>query len=183
MNVRVFAASIWLPPPLRKKNMAELFRLTARAFGGKPLSAGGPAGDRSLESYAIFTRSLVEAAMADGRDMAALRTELRREAFSFGESLRRQFRLRSRSEALRALKLAYKSMGIVLTADAQGWITVRRCFFSRIYAPETCRVVAALDEGLMAGMLGEGNLEFKERITEGHAHCRAEFRMREEDRS
>jgi len=182
MNVRVLAASLWLPRPLRKKNMGALFRLTARAFGEDPPAVGSSVRDLSLQRYAIFTRKLVEKAIATGSDLAAIRTELRREAFSFGESVGRRFRLRRRTDALRALKLAYKAMGIALTVDGQGRIIVSRCFFSRFYAPETCRVVAALDEGLMAGMLGEGDLEFQERITDGQTRCRAVFRLREGSR-
>lgn len=162
--------------------MGELFRLTARAFGEDPPAVGSFGRDLSLERYAIFTRNLVGASIQDGKDLAAIQTELRREAFSFGESVRRRFRLRQRTDALRALRLAYKSMGIVLTVDAQGSITISRCFFSRFYRPETCRVVAALDEGLMAGMLGEGDLEFQERITDGQTRCRAVFRLREGSR-
>ncbi|MGZ7065153.1 MAG: hypothetical protein ACXVI6_02225 [Candidatus Aminicenantales bacterium] len=176
MNIRVLAASIWLPPPLRKKKLADLFTITAKAFGQNPAANEGASGDPSLESYAVFTRRLVENAIARGSDMAAVRSALRREALAFGERVRRQFSVRSPEDALRLLEFAYRSIGIALDADAEGRMTVSRCFFSRYYAPETCRVVAALDEGLMAGILGEGTLEFQERITEGHSHCRAVFR-------
>lgn len=176
MNARLFAASIWLPPPLRKRKMAELFRFTAKAFGQNPAATGGASGDLSLESYAVFTRRLVENSMAGGRDTTAVRTALRQEALAFGEQIRRQFRVRNREDARGLLVFAYKTIGIALDADAAGRMTVSRCFFSRHYTPETCRVVAALDEGLMAGILGEGTLEFRERITEGQSFCRAVFR-------
>jgi len=158
--------------------MEELFSFTARAFGERRPANDISSGDLSLESYAVFTRRLVEESIAGGRDMAAVRAALRQDALVFGERMRRQFRVRSREDALGLLEFAYKTMGIALDADAEGRITVSRCFFSRHYTPETCRVVAALDEGLMAGILGEGTLEFEERMTDGHSHCRAVFRDR-----
>ena len=38
----------------------------------------------------------------------------------------------------------------------------------------------ALDEGLMSGILGEGWLEFVERLTGGGGRCDGTFRLRED---
>lgn len=58
-----------------------------------------------------------------------------------------------------------------------GTVTVRRCYFSRFYAPNMCRVMSAMDRGIFAGLFGGGELTFKSRITEGLPCCRAEFSM------
>jgi hypothetical protein len=179
MNPLLWAASIWLPSPLRRRKIGELQALTAMAFGEDPPKKKLPPAPSALESYAIFTRGLVDRAIAGGKDMAAVRAALRESAQAFGERLSRGFRVRSGRQAIRLLELAYKAIGIDLKLDEVGGFTVSRCFFSPRYAPGTCRVIAALDEGLMAGILGQGELEFTERITEGQSRCRGTFRRRQ----
>ena len=50
---------------------------------------------------------------------------------------------------------------------------IPKCFFSAYYSGPVCRVVAALDQGLAAGLSRGGRLTFVGRITEGNAACRA----------
>jgi hypothetical protein len=59
---------------------------------------------------------------------------------------------------------------------SHGEITVRRCPFSDVYSVEVCRLVGALDSGLLAGLSGGDRLEFTQRITEGAPCCLARLR-------
>ena len=173
------AASVWLPGFVRRKKIRELAALTADAFGALPPAFAPGSAAAALEAYALLTRRLADAAQA-GEDspgrIGEVERALGRSAFAFGQSLRKKFRVRSHSDALRLVRLAYMAIGICLEIDATGGIRVPRCFFSRHYSEGTCRVIAALDEGVMSGILGRGTLAFSERITAGQTCCLASFR-------
>ena len=73
----------------------------------------------------------------------------------------------------------YDAIGVDFRGDAAGVVTVSRCYFSDVYTPEVCRLVSALDEGLLAGLAGGGRLTFSQRLTEGAVCCRARFEAEE----
>ncbi len=179
MNIRLELARIWLPASVRKEKIGQLVGLTARSFETPFPDLRGGGVRRRLEEYAAFTRAQVDRATAEGIDLAGVRIKLRRGAADLGAELKTRFKVTGQRGELLLLRLAYRVIGIDLEADAAGGVIVRRCSFARFYNPETCRVISALDEGLMAGILGEGVLEFDRRITEGHDGCRAVFRFGE----
>lgn len=175
MNIRLRLAEVHIPARLRLEKIRELAALTARAFGTAPPAMTGRSVRRDLEAYARFTRDSADRAAGSEADLALLAARLRREALVFGRSLAAGFGIRDRGQALRLVRLAYRAIGIDLVAAPDGSITVSRCSFSRSYTPETCRLIAALDEGLISGICGEGRLEFSNRMTAGEAECRARF--------
>jgi hypothetical protein len=59
---------------------------------------------------------------------------------------------------------------------AAGEIMVSRCLFADYYTEPVCRVIAALDEGIAAGLFDGASLEFTQRLTEGKPCCRAVLR-------
>jgi hypothetical protein len=179
MNLKLRIAEIHLPGRIRKGKISELAALTARGFGLPAPPLEGLSTRGRLEAYARFTRGSVDAAVAAGADLAAIRERLRGEALAFGRDLALVFGIRGRDEAARLLRLAYRAIGIDLEAGTDGRVRVLRCAFREYYGPETCRTIAALDEGIMAGILGEGRLVFSARMTEGHPDCRAVFHVRE----
>ena len=67
--------------------------------------------------------------------------------------------------------MVYGLLDIDLRGTRDGEITVRRCAFSDSYSAEVCRLVGALDSGLLAGLSGADRLEFTQRITEGAPAC------------
>ena len=75
-----------------------------------------------------------------------------------------------------AARVVYGLLDIDLRGTPDGEITVRRCAFSDSYSPEVCRLVSALDTGLLAGLSGGDRLEFTQRITEGGPCCLARLR-------
>jgi hypothetical protein len=96
-------------------------------------------------------------------------------AYVLGESLRRRLGVRTRAEALRAARVAYRMIAIDLKADERGDVVVDRCPFAAWYPPQVCRLMSSLDAGLIAGLTNGGRLGFSERITEGKPQCLAKI--------
>jgi hypothetical protein len=64
-------------------------------------------------------------------------------------------------------------LDIDFQGDEKGEVLISHCSLSRYYSPDTCRVMSAMDRGLLAGLSGGKQLVFSARITEGQACCRA----------
>ena len=116
------------------------------------------------------------AALREGRDLPELQDRLERGAHALGARLRTGLRLRTTDDAMAAARMVYGLLGIDLHGTRDGEITVRRCTFSDIYSAEVCRLVGALDTGLLAGLSGGEHLDFTQRITEGAPCCLARLR-------
>jgi predicted ArsR family transcriptional regulator len=175
VNLRLALASRYVPGAVRRRGLRDLMRRTARAFGAEAPELPGEPLDAMLRRFALFTREQVDRVAAAPDQAAAARERLRREARDFGAALRRRLGVSSRAEAMRAARVLYRMLGVDLQASLTGSIVVRSCSFSSTYTCQTCAVMAAMDEGLFAGLAGEGRLEFAARITEGAERCVAFF--------
>jgi hypothetical protein len=167
------AARLLMPFGIRRRALERLFARTAAAFGTPvpPPRARGTRG-RLLE-YACFTRAQAEKALQRGEDLAALDGRLHRAAYGMGAGYRLQLGVRSVSGAMAAARLIYRNLGIDFHGSPDGEVIIRRCGFARTYTPQVCRLISALDRGLMAGLARGGELRFRQRITEGADTCRA----------
>jgi hypothetical protein len=174
VSLRLALASLPLPAWARRWGLRELARRTARAFGAKAPDVAGPF-PAALRRYAAFTREQADRALADAARTPVARARLRAEAFDLGAALRRRLGVRSRADAMRAARLVYRIVDVEFQGDADGEIRVARCAFSALYAPTTCDLISAFDEGLLAGLAGEGRLHFSRRISEGAGWCAATF--------
>ena len=175
MNPRLFLAGIYLPSGLQKRKLAELARLTARAFDTAPPRMEGLSLGEMRRLYAEFTRERAERALRSPAGPAAVRQRLFDEARLLGRDIARELRVSTRREVMAAARILYRGLEIDLEGDAGGEIIVRRCSFSLLYSPEVCRLMSGLDGGVLAGLAGGGQLEFNERLTEGGGCCRAHF--------
>jgi hypothetical protein len=72
-------------------------------------------------------------------------------------------------------RVLYRILDIDLQGDARGEVVISRCYFSRFYSAEVCRLMSAMDRGLFAGLSNGGELTFSSRITQGQPCCRAHF--------
>jgi hypothetical protein len=162
-----------VPAVARRVALRALFTTTAAGFGCPVPPLKGLDADALLRRYALFTRDQAEAALRDGRDLPALHDRLERGARTLGGRLRAGLRLRTTEDAMAAARVVYRLLDIVLRGTSNGEITVRRCPFSEVYSAEVCRLVSALDTGLLAGLSGGDRLEFTQRITEGAPACLA----------
>jgi hypothetical protein len=179
MNLLARLLDLHIPGLVKGRILDELFAATAAGFGCEaPVTAGLPYDER-LAAYARFTRAAAQRAIRERRDLADVQVRLRREAFALGERLRGILGVEGTEEALTVARPLYRTIGIDFRGTPDGEVTVRRCFFRDFYTPEICRLISALDEGVLAGLAGGGRLVFFHRLTEGHDCCRASFTAEE----
>jgi len=157
----------------------ELARATAAGFGSLPPQWTSKSFETRLEEYARFTADQAGRVLAaeDPSAIETARQRLRDESTELGAKMRRGLRLRRPADAKEALAALYGHLGIEMSASDSGDIVVRHCFFAAYFTEPVCTVVAALDEGMAAGLSGGGTLEFVERITGGSPCCRAHFEI------
>jgi len=173
--MRLLLKILRFSPPgfVRKRELRKLIASTSSALGRPVPSTAGLSAEECLMAYARFTKSEVDALVTRGADLRVLQERLFREAQRFGMRYRSLFGVSSLQEASDVDRFLYRCLGIdVLPGDPRE-LTVSRCFFSAFYTPETCRFISALDDGLFEGLSGGGRLRFTDRITEGHACCKA----------
>ncbi len=163
---------IYAPPAFKKRVLRELYLATARAFDGTPPGLHGLTHAELLESYASFTRNGAERVLRDAERAAAVEERLFREARGLGERLRRALSLRTPREVLTVSRMLYAALGIDFEGREPGELIIRRCYFSRFYTADICRVMSSADAGVAAGLSGGGRLQFTRRITEGGEDCR-----------
>ena len=172
-RIHLAAARMLMPFGIRRRALEQLFARTAAAFGAPvPHSRTRSTSGRLIE-YARFTSDQADKALRRGEDLAALDHRLYRAAYGLGAGYRLQLSVRSVSEAMAAARLIYRNLGIDFQGSPDGEVIIRRCGFARTYTPQVCRLISALDRGLMAGLARGGELRFRQRITEGADSCRA----------
>jgi len=143
-------------------------------FRGLPL-------DGRLREYAKYTKEQAELLLEKGQYLEEVKGRLYQNAFRFGKKLRKNLCINTWEEAVEALAMLYRHIGIdfrfdgrftdASRLDCKGKITVRSCFFSSYYTGGICRIISSLDEGLAAGLSDGGRLCFQHRITEGESCC------------
>ena len=79
----------------------------------------------------------------------------------------------------RELQGTYQVIGIDFAGTADGRVRIARCGFAAAYSPAVCRLIGALDAGLLAGLSGGDRLAFSQRITEGAPCCLARLERKE----
>lgn len=173
MSLRLRALELHIPGWVARPALRRLFEETASAFGCEPVDVRGLGRRELLERYATFSAGCAERALALDGDLDAVSRRMWRNASAMGASLRRGLGVRSRSDEVRAARIAYRIIGIDLRADERGRVVVERCTFAERYSPAVCRVMSSLDAGLIAGLTRGGALAFSERITEGRPRCLA----------
>jgi hypothetical protein len=179
VNILATLLRLHTPGPVRERVLDELFAATAAGFGCDVPPMTGLSGNARLAAYARFTREQADRAVREERDLDVVQARLRREAFALGDRMRGLLGVEGVAETMAAARTLYRMIDIDLSATPEGDVTIRRCFFSDYYTPDTCRLISALDEGILAGLAGGGQFEFSQRITEGHGTCRALFTREE----
>ena len=164
---------LYLPGPLKKKVLADLFSLTAQAFGVIPPPIRGMSYLEALEAYALFTQREAERVLQEENDSEVIKRCLYDNARLLGKRLREKLRLRSAEDVLRTSKLLYKILEISFEGRTDGRVTIARCYFSRFYTNRICGLISALDAGVAAGLSGGGKLDFYQKLTEGRDSCKA----------
>lgn len=154
----------------RKIELQLLMNLTARAMNKPARRIWTLSNDQALKVYAEYTRRNLTGPI----DESLLR-RMNEEAWRMGTLLRRWFFLQSPARIQRFIIALYRNIGIELEGQIPGNLCFKHCFFSRYYTPAICLAASALDEGIIRGIVGEGQLLFQQRITEGCVCCKATF--------
>jgi hypothetical protein len=178
MNFLFHFSKIFIPEYMKKRELMNLFHLTALAFERTIPPTFGLSFDDCLVVFAHFTKSEVDRAMRGG-DLQTIQDLLYQGAYEFGNKFRKKFRVSTTRDVMEASRFLYKILGIDFKGTEKGTITISKCFFSQHYSPSTCRVISSLDAGMIAGLSGGGGLSFSERITEGSTSCNAQFIFKE----
>jgi hypothetical protein len=172
MNLLIKILPHNLPVFIREEILAALFEATAEAFESPAPAVDHLSYDECLRAYALFTREQAETALQSGRDVLAIKTQLYQNAYPLGAKLRRwsglglQPGVDAMEEVMELGQIIYRAIGVEIQGDAQGSVTVSRCYFSQFYSAQVCDLISALDDGVFSGLSGGGRLAFLERMTE-----------------
>jgi hypothetical protein len=172
MGLFLAAAGLYIPPFIRKRKLAMLFQSAAVAFQSPVPPSDGLSYDDALLLFARFTREQAEKTVRQG-NRSEVQSRLFHNTCEIGRQLKTDFNINTLPEVMRMSRIIYRLLKIDFQGDSRGEIVIHRCFFSTFYSEDICRLVSALDAGLLAGLSGGGKLHFTRRITEGHSCCRA----------
>ena len=162
MNILLKILPHHLPVFIREEILAELFEVTADAFGCPAPALDHLSYDERLRIYALFTREQAEKAIQAGRDVSAIKTRLYRNAYPLGRKLRKWFDVDTMAEVMELGQILYRAIGFDIQGDTQGDVIVKRCYFSQFYSGQVCDLISALDDGVFSGLSGGGRLAFSE---------------------
>ena len=176
MNNLITLLKYFSPEFIRKRVLNELFQITARAFGCAVPSTRGLAYPDLLKHYALFTRTEAEKVLRQhSQDLQEIRNRLFGQAEQLGRELREKLNISTDAEVMELGQKLYDLLGIKFQGDRQGMVIISKCFFSEYYSNQVCQLISALDEGILTGLSGGGQLSFSQRITDGQNCCRAQF--------
>lgn len=179
MSVRLFLAERYMPAFMIKREIRNLFQLTASAFARRAPSMNGSSVDDCLAEFALFTKTSVDQASNRDEEIAVVQDRLFQQAFAYGRLWRKRLGITTMGEVMRAGRMLYRAVGIDFRGTDRGAIEIGKCFFSQYYSPATCRVISSLDTGIMAGLSDGKRMTFSQRITEGSDFCKAQVSMEE----
>lgn len=172
MGFLLAASRIYVPEFIKRRALHELSEATAEAFQCKAPSVDGLSFQECLTEYALFTTHEAQRAIQQ-QSQAEAKHRLYENACRLGQRLKRGFRIGTIEEVMQMGEVVYGILRIDFHGGSQGDVLISRCFFSSFYSPDVCRIIASLDEGLLAGLSGGGKLSFSRRITEGGGCCQA----------
>src|SRR5512140_3524301 len=136
MNLRLLAASAWMPGAMKRKRLRDLLRRCADAFGVPVPDAAGMSYGECLHAFAAFTAAQAEAVYAgdlatrSSVPTAAVRARLRATALELGQQIARTLRIGTRADAMKAAQVVYRLLGIDFegrAGESSGTIVIRSC--------------------------------------------------------
>jgi len=179
MNLRLIPLRFFFPAFIKKRKLSELFITAAGVFKADMQNIEGLSHQELLGVFALFTEAQVQRATERGADLDGIKKELYERARDLGRKIREDFRIRRFEDVLEACRILYRILGIDFRGDNRGEIIIRTCYFSKVYSPQTCRIMSAMDEGVVAGLSNGAILTFSQRITEDKPCCLARIEFGE----
>jgi hypothetical protein len=175
MNNLVTMLKYYVPEFIKKRVLKELFTITARAFDCAVPPLKGFSYSDLLKQYALFTKVEAEKSIHYTHNLQEIRNRLFDQAYQMGHELRKKLNIRTDEEVMDLGQKLYDILGINFQGNSRGIVTISKCFFSEYYSSQVCQLISALDEGILAGLSGGGQLTFSQRITDGKNYCQAQF--------
>jgi hypothetical protein len=113
-----------IPEYIKNKKLDDLFRITAGAFECGIPELKGLSFEKRLHEYAVFTKVQAEKTLQsegsiDERKMRvdAVEEKLYQNSFLLGQDLKKSLHVRTRAQAIEALEMIYRIIGIDLHID------------------------------------------------------------------
>ena len=175
MGLILRLSQIYIPGFVKKMALVELFEYTVEAFRCEMPKIDDLSFDALLLKYAQFTSDQSQATIRRGDDLQELKKRLYQNSYQLGQKFKKRFRIKSMDDAMAVSRVIYRVIGIDFRGNMQGKIIISRCFFSKIYSSEVCKIISGLDEGILTGLSDGGKLNFSHRITDGERFCNACF--------
>ena len=78
-----------------------------------------------------------------------------------------------------AARILYHVLGIkfdITQKDNEIFLTVKKCALAEYYTLETCKIISAVDEGVIQGLNPDYNMNFTEWMTGDSCECRANIK-------
>lgn len=170
MSLLLAASKLYVPGFIQSRKLNMLFDATASAFQtAAPPTQGLDINDR-LKSYALFTREQALKSIQQ-RNEHEVQCRLFENAYRIGLQFRKDFGIKTPIEVMQMGTVIYKLIKIDFRGETSGNIKIKRCFFSKYYSADICRVISSLDAGLLSGLSDGGHFVFTQRITEGKKCC------------
>jgi len=179
MNLLGKFACYYIPTAIKKRNLSQLIRLSARAFYSEAPETRGKSYQQCLQEFAFFTQKKATEIIVQKENIPKVKKRLYRNAFLMGYNIRKLLRIHTQREVIAISRRLYSFLNIDYQGDSSGRIIIKKCFFSSYYSEEICQLISALDEGIAAGLSAGGKLSFNQRITEGKPCCQGQLIMPE----
>ena len=154
-------------------------------FSKSAMQLNGNLNDRRKKMTAIHNEQVKILIDTLGRDKAIEKG--RRIMFQKGILLGRTFRhflgvKDNLEDLMAAAKILYQALGIdfniKVIKENKTILIVHHCTLAQNYNAETCRILSAVDEGVVQGLNPDIKVEFTTRLTEGHNCCMASVKIK-----
>jgi hypothetical protein len=192
VNFKLRLLSIWMPESLIIAEIDRIAKVTIKCLNqllkkyapenqllNEKLVMKGNILMRRLimaDAQNIRVKNLIES-LGYGEAVKIGRKSLYQVGLKLGLETRQRLNLNdSQRDLLNAAQILYRVLGIefhIIEEDDKIFLIVEKCSLAAYYTKETCRILSAVDEGVVHGLNNNFSMTFKKRITEGHSECQA----------
>jgi len=191
MSARLMLASRWMPRFLMTKEVENVRRSTNATLDAllaahslevptDPVPSGGLEARRAAMAHGHEQR--VQALIAGlGRERAIVvgREALFATGLALGQDAQKRLKVGDgRADLLNAAKVLYRVLGIEFTVT-DDCLEVHRCALAEHYSADACRILSAVDEGVVSGLYPRAAMRFEKHLTDGCPRCVARIRLEE----
>ncbi len=189
MNIKLFLMSLWIPKFVLINELKKTSKITNNCIDNilKSYSIPIPDVENNLRGnieeqrlilancHNIRLDTLIEVIGFD-EALKVGRKELFKAGYIIGCEIKKRLNVKNVNDAIIAARIIYKVLGINFTVEKRGKdiiLRIKSCELSTLYSAETCRIMSAVDKGVLKGLNDKIDMNFTTRITEGAEECAA----------